>query len=194
MMPNIHPKINVLIVDDEALIREGLRSMLEKETFIGEVIEAFDADGFNQKMANHTVHIVLMDIRLRKSTGLELIKNLKTTEHHAKIIAVTGMDGIELILNLLKLGVHGIVYKLDGYEEIIKSIRSVNQAGNYFPENILKIIQSNAYRWEELPPVMLSFAEKELLRAIAEGDTTKKIALKLKMSPATVETYRIRLM
>jgi DNA-binding NarL/FixJ family response regulator len=194
MKPESSHKINVLIVDDEALLREGLRSMLEKEIFIGKVIEASDADEFSRQLEANTVNVILMDIRLRKSSGLELIKHLKTAEHPAKVIAVTGLDGVELILNLLKLGVHGIVYKLDGYGEIVKSIRNVNQAGSYFPENILKIIQTNAHRWEELPSVMLSFSEKELLKAIANGDTTKEIALNLKMSPATAETYRIRLM
>jgi DNA-binding NarL/FixJ family response regulator len=65
---------------------------------------------------------------------------------------------------------------------------------SYFPANILRIIQSNAQRWDDVPGVILTFQEKELLKAIASGATTKEIGPQLKMSPATAETYRTRLM
>lgn len=100
-----------------------------------------------------------------------------------KVIAVTGLDGVELIINLLKSGVHGIVYKLDGYGEIVNAIKTISISGTYFPENILKIIQSNAQRWDDVPTTLLSFQEKELLKEIAKGATTKEIAEELKMSP-----------
>lgn len=187
-------KVNILIVDDEALLRQGLRSMLEKENFIQSIYEAGDPEEFHQQLEAHRIDIILLDIRLRKSSGLELLKTIQSHPSQPKVIAVTGLDGVELMINLLKSGVHGIVYKLDGYNEIIKSIKAMSTVGTYFPDNILKIIQANAGRWDNIPPVMLSFQEKELLKAIAGGSTTKEIADELKMSAATTETYRIRLM
>jgi DNA-binding NarL/FixJ family response regulator len=187
-------KINVLIVDDEALLREGMRSLLEKETFIQSISEASDADEFQYQITQHSFDIILLDMRLRKSSGLDILKTIKVMPKEPKVIAVTGLDGVELIVNLLKGGVHGVVYKLDGYSEIIKAINAIAVTGSYFPESILKIIRSNVQRWDSIPSVTLSFQEKELLRAIAGGSTTKEIASDLKMSPATTETYRIRLM
>lgn len=64
------------------------------------------------------------------------------------IIAVTGLDGADVIINLLKAGVHGIVYKLDGYEQIVRAINAVREGGSYFPDNVLKVMQANAVRWE----------------------------------------------
>jgi DNA-binding NarL/FixJ family response regulator len=187
-------KINILIVDDEALLRQGLRSMLEKEAFVHTVYEAGDGEEFRKALSNQ-IDIVLLDIRLRRESGLELLKVLQETKgHQPKVIAVTGLDGIELIINLLKSGVHGIVYKLDGYDEIIKSINAIMNSDSYFPANILKIIQSNHRQWDTTPGITLSFQEKELLKAIATGSTTKQIAVDLKMTEATAETYRIRLM
>lgn len=186
-------RLNILLVDDEALIRQGLRSLLEKEPFIAKIYEASDADEFNAHISKHKIDIILLDIRLRNTTGIELLKSLKSKNQQPKTIAVTGMEGVELIINLLKAGVDGIVYKLDGYEEIRKTIKSIMASGNYFPQNILRIIQTNAKRWDNIPSVTLSVQELEILKAIARGSITKEIALQLKMSEATAETYRIRL-
>ena len=187
-------KINILIVDDEVLLREGLRSLLARETFVQGIYEAADDVEFVRQVEQHRIDIVLLDIRLRKVSGVDIMKTVRTMPIQPKVIAVTGLDGVELMINLLKGGVHGIVYKLDGYAEILKAIEAVMTTGSYFPYSILKIIQANLNRWESIPSVTLTFAEKELLKAIATGSTTKEIASDLKMSPATTETYRIRLM
>ena len=187
-------KINILIVDDESLLRQRLRTMLEKEIFVNSVYEAADESESVHQLNNHRIDLLLLDIRLRTSTGFELMQKLAAIKKEPKIIAVTGLDGIETIINLLKAGVHGIVYKLDGYSEIQKAIKAVMGAGTYFPENILRIIQSNSHRWNQVHLVTLSQPDKLLLKAIACGFTTKEIADELKMSPATAETYRVRLL
>lgn len=184
--------INILIVDDEALLRDGLRSMLVKEDFVGEVYEASGGREFQAVIEEKPVDVILLDIRLRDTNGVDLLKAAPSHAH--KVVAVTGLDGVELIVNLLKLGVHSIVYKLDGYNEIMRSIQAVISGETYFPQNILRIIQANAQRWDEVPSVVLTFQERELLKAIASGATTKVIGPQLKMSSATAETYRTRLM
>ena len=186
-------KIKVLIVDDEALIREGLRSLLEKEPFVGTIYEASDADQFHEHISKQRIDLVLLDIRLRNITGVELLESLKKRDHTPKVVAVTGMEGVELIINLLKLGVDGIVYKLDGYDEIRKTIKSILTSGNYYPEKVLRIIQSNAKSWQSTPTVVLNERELNILKAIARGSITKEIANELKMAENTAETYRLRL-
>ena len=87
----------------------------------------------------------------------------------------------------------GIVFKLDGYSEIVKAIQEVMNSGYYFQEKVASIIQSNAQRWDHVPPVSLNFQENELLRSIAGGLTTKEMSLQMKMTESTTETYRTRL-
>ena len=186
-------KINILLVDDEALIRQGLRSLLEKETFVKTIFEASDQAEFDEIIGKQKIDIILMDMRLRNTTGLELLESIKSHLHQPKIIAVTGMEGVELIVNLLKSGVDGIVYKLDGYEEIRKTIRSILDSGNYFPDKVLRIIQSNAKRWDHIPPVTLTAQELLILKALSRGAITKEIATELRMADSTAETYRLRL-
>src|SRR5687768_8488193 len=106
-------KINILLVDDEALIREGLRALLEKEPFVNKIYEASDAEEFHTIISERKIDVVLLDIRLRKTNGVELLELANQMERRPKIIAVTGMEGVDLIINLLKSGVDGIVYKLD---------------------------------------------------------------------------------
>jgi DNA-binding NarL/FixJ family response regulator len=190
---NSMDKINILLVDDEALIRQGLRALLDKENFIDKIFEASDALEFQNILSSQSIDIILLDIRLRDTTGLELLDSLKNFKQKPKTIAVTGMEGVELIINLLKAGVDGIVYKLDGYEEIRRTIKSILKSGNYFPEKILRIIQSNLTRWDHIPTVTLSVQELLILKALSRGSITKEIATELKMAEATAETYRVRL-
>jgi DNA-binding NarL/FixJ family response regulator len=185
-------KLNFLLVEDEALIREGLRSLLEKEDFVKNVYEASNRAEFIEQIRKR-IDFVLMDFRLSDTNGLELLGMLKKADQGSKVIVLTGLEGTELIMNLLLSGVHGIVYKLDGYREIVKTIMKVIETGSYYSEKISNIIQTNAHRMDLVPPVVLNLGEKDLLKAIASGLTTKEIALSLKMSEATAETYRIRL-
>jgi DNA-binding NarL/FixJ family response regulator len=189
-------KISVLIVDDETLLRQGLRAMLEKEPFVNSIYEAENDEELKRHLLNQHINVVLLDIRLgkSKSNGVELLHYLRSISAPPKVIVLTGLDGVELIINLLKSNCDGIVYKLDGYKEIVKTLNAILNGQNYFPDKILKIIQNNAKRWEQTPSVLLTFHEKELLRAIAGGGTTKQIASELRLKIATAETYRIRLM
>jgi DNA-binding NarL/FixJ family response regulator len=187
-------KLSILIVDDEVLIRQGLRAILEKEPFINSIHEAGNKEEFNGRLQENVIDMILLDIRLRKTSGLELLKLLKKNNQQPKVIAVTGLEGVELIVNLLKAGCDGIVYKLDGYKEILKTIEAILEGKHYLPDRVVKIIQSNARRWDKTPVVVLSFQEMELVRAIANGLTTKQMASELKLKPATAETYRIRLL
>src|SRR5690606_14383824 len=114
-------KKNFLLVEDEALIREGLKSLLQAESFVKQILEASGKKEFEIQIKN-PVDIVLMDFRLGDANGLDLLPLIKKKDDGIKVIVVTGLEGAELILNLLRAGVHGIVYKLDGYKEIRNAV------------------------------------------------------------------------
>ena len=186
--------INILLVDDEVLIRQGVRALLEKEEFVSHIYEAGNAAEFYQVVNAHRLDIILLDVRLPGVKGPDLLGSITSRPLAPRVVAVTGMEGVELVINLLKAGVSGIVFKLDGYKEISRAIREVMTTGHYFQEKITRIIELNAYRWDHVPPVSLSYQENELIQVISSGLTTKEVALKMKMSEATTETYRTRLL
>lgn len=185
--------VNVLLVDDEVLLREGLRSLLSGEDFVKNIYEAGSAREFETMLAEKPIDLILLDIRIPGTSGMELLNFAKEKNQRLKVIAVTGLEGVELMINLLKAGVHGIVFKLDGYSEILKAIKTVLISDYYFPEKIIRIIQTNAHRWDNVPPVLLSRVESDLIAALASGMTTKEIATHLKTTIGTAETYRVRL-
>lgn len=187
-------RVNVLLVDDEVLIRQGIRSLLEKEDFVGTIIEAGNAKEFQDQMLSNPIDIILMDVRMPGIKGPDLLGSVMSRPLPPKVITVTGMEGVELVINLLKSGVSGIVFKLDGYGEISKAIQEVMRSGHYFQDKIIRIIEVNAHRWDHVPPVSLSFQENELIQVISSGLTTKEMAVQLKMTEATTETYRTRLL
>jgi len=152
-------KFTFLIVEDETVLRDGLRALLERENFVKAIYEAFDRPSFEACIAKN-VDFVLLDYRLVTTNGLELLGMLKRREKAPKVIILTGLEGSELIMNLLQAGVHGIVYKPDGYKELVKTILKTIEAGSYFSERILNVIKSNAHRWDTVPPVVLSFSNR----------------------------------
>jgi DNA-binding NarL/FixJ family response regulator len=185
------PKTTILLVEDEALIREGVRSLLEKEPFGPRILEASSKKEVLCLPLNE-VDVILLDFRLRDCNALDLIPRIKE-QSRAKIVVVTGLEGSELMANLIYAGVHSVVHKLDGYIEIKTAIERVLKNDVYFPSDVVKVIHRHADGWPKIPPVALSFAEKELIIAISTGLTTKQIAVQLKMTEATTETYRLRL-
>jgi DNA-binding NarL/FixJ family response regulator len=190
----VNAKINILLVEDEVMVRQGFKALLSRENSIKAIYEAGNAPEFKKQLVTQQIDIVLLDIRLRDANGLELMEVIKKRPQPPKVIAVTGLDGTEMIINLLKVGINGIVYKLEGFDEVIKAIKTVMLFDSYFPVNILKIIQDNMHRWEEIRSVLLSAQEKDLLKALASEHTTKEIASQFNVTFSTAETYRIRLM
>lgn len=184
---------NFLLVEDETLIREGLKSLLQNEPYVRTIAEASNKKEFMREFTGQ-IDFVLLDFKLGDTNGLELVQHIKSSTRHVKVVMLTGLEGNELILNLLKAGVHGIVYKLDGYGEIRKTIEKVLRNENSFSEKVLSIIQQNAHKWDNVPPVTLSFTEREMLQALTRGLTTREISELTRMTEATIETYRVRLM
>src|SRR5882672_10052016 len=148
-------KLNFLLVDDEALVREGLHALLEKEDFVNHVTEAATKKEFEDALRTHAIDIILLDFRMPDANGLELYQSLKKQPDVPKVIVLTGLEGHELMINLLQAGVNSIVYKLDGYREVLHATKAVIDTGTYFPEKILIVIRQNAHLLSDVPPVQL---------------------------------------
>src|SRR5689334_22302922 len=95
-------RINILVVDDEALVREGLVALLKREDFVREVYEATCLRECYEKMAVHRIDLILLDMRLQGASGLEILVALKKKRVPPKMIAVTGLEGAEVVIALLK--------------------------------------------------------------------------------------------
>lgn len=181
----------ILLVDDEVLIRDGVDALLRREKFVEKIYHASGKKDILQ-VPLREVDVVLLDFKLRDCNGLELIPKIRQCGC-SQVIVMTGLDGAELVVNLLHAGVQGVIHKLDGYAEIRNALLKVLTGNTYYPPHVVKILKDNVHRWSKIPPVNLSFNDREIITAISEGYTTKEIANRLKMTEATTETYRLRL-
>lgn len=187
-------KINILVVDDHPFVAKGYCQLLQQEPFVESTCQAQNQEEFRQALANHRIDVILLDMKLKDISGLELLDDLKHVTPRPHVIAVTALDGTELIINMLRAGIEGVVYKVDDYSVLLKTITGVLRTGSYFSESVRDVMKHNLRRWNDIPSVVLTPREKDLLKALASGLTTAEIAPLLKMGYAYAEKCRKELM
>lgn len=192
-----HRKLKLLLVDDHALVREGIRSSLVHYPSISIVGEAANGKDAIRKCKELRPDIVLMDLNMPEMSGLEATPLIRASCPDTKIIALTVHDNKEYIFQLLHAGAHGYVLKDTSPEELVCAIEAVAKDGAFFSPSVSKVLLQDFVRAtnprEAAENQVLSRREKEVLQSIEQGKTTKEVASELKLSVRTVETYRVRL-
>lgn len=190
-------KVKLLLVDDHALVREGIRSSLVHYPFISIVGEAANGREAIRKCRELAPDIVLMDLNMPEMGGLEATPLLRKQCPKTRVIALTVHDTKEYVFQLLRTGASGYVLKDTSPEELVRAIESVARGEAFFSPGISRILLQDFVQSGEAPAArdgeVLSQREREVLRFIDAGKTTKEVALQLKLSARTVETYRVRL-
>lgn len=181
--------IRVLLVDDHKILREGLRSLLERQAGIEVVGEASDGQEALQKVEALQPDVVVMDVAMPGMDGLEATKHIKEQFPETRVLVLTQYDEQQFVMPLLRAGASGYVLKRSGRKEVLRAIRSVVKEGAFLhPQvagEVLKTMQES-----EGPGSRLTPREIEVLRLIAEGKTNREIALALGISPKTVSVHR----
>jgi len=186
--------IRVLLVDDHRILREGLRSLLERQSGIKVVGEA--ADGLEAIQKVETLHpdVVVMDIAMPGMDGLEATVRIKEQHPETHVLVLTQYDEQQFIMPLLRAGASGYVLKRSGGKEILRAIRKVVQEGAFLHPHAAQQVLEAMRKSEEPPEPQLTPRETEVLRLIAEGKTNKEIAAALGISPKTVSVHRSNIM
>ncbi|MGB9842745.1 MAG: response regulator [Caldisericia bacterium] len=191
----MNEKIKILIADDQKLIREGLKVLLEMEedfTVIGEASNGKEAVDLYIKLRPD---IVLMDIQMPVMNGVNAIKKIKEIDELSKIIILTTFDDDEYVFDGLKSGALGYILKDISIEKLSDTIRTIYKGGALIEPSITKKILSEISKIEKAPKgdalllEQLSSREKEILSLIAKGYTNQEIADKLLLSVGTVKNY-----
>jgi len=185
-------KIKVVITDDHPIVTQGFKHFLSTEPDI-EVSATFsDGKSLLKWLSDNTTDILLLDIYLQDSNGLELCKKISEEYPDIGIIAISGQDEGIVISQMLQNGALGYVLKNAESEEITEAIRSVFRGEKYLCKRTQESLQKLDKQLTEIPKI--TRREKEVLLHIAEGLTTQETADKLFISPHTVESHRKNLM
>lgn len=189
--------ISIVVADDHAIVREGLRRLLDAEHDLEVVGEAEDGHEVLTEVGRHRPDIVVLDITMPKMGGLETLERLRTDHENTKVILLSVHNDPPFIQSAIGLRTDGYVLKNGRTSEIVTAVREVMNGGSYFSPAVAREIveQVRSPRTESPDPfTLLSAREREVLRLIAEGLSAKEVASDLSISTKTVEAHRTSLM
>ncbi len=189
-----HYLIRVLIVDDHALVRMGIRRLLDDLPDIQVVAEAEDGETALVMVKLHHPDVVLLDMKMPGIDGWEVTRRLKKTSPQVKVIAVTALSTEPLPSRVLQLGAMGYLTKESGPEEMAAAIRKVVKGEKYLSAEIAqKMAISSLEAPHESPFDLLSEREMQVMLMITSGMNVQAIADRLFLSSKTINGYRYRM-
>src|SRR4030042_192949 len=192
-------KIKVLIVDDHTLVRAGIRSLLTLVSDIEVVGEASDGKEALVKVRQIMPDVVLMDLAMPVMGGLEATRRLHKEFPEIKVLALTQYDDSEYVIPIIEEGARGFVAKMSAFSELAAAIQAAYRGGSYLSSTAATALVGETQQkfpgeGEQDPYQKLTDREREVLKLVGRGHTTREIAEILVVSPKTVEGYKSSLM
>ncbi len=186
--------IKVMLVDDHALVRAGIRRILEETADMEVLAEADTGEGAIQLAREHKPEVVLMDINMPGIGGLEATRRLMQYDDKIKIIAVSMYADDPFPGRMLSAGAVGYLTKDCAADEIVTAIRKVKGGGNYITPSIAGTLAIKLATGQTSSPfAKLSQREMQVMLMVTNGSSIQEISDTLCLSPKTVSTYRYRL-
>lgn len=182
-------QINVMLVDDHAVVRMGFKMLLESDTDIKVIAEAESGELSIQRYVEHKPDVVVMDITMPGIGGLEAIERILAKDNAAKILVLSAHEDSVHPKRVLNAGAMGYLTKRSAAEELIKAIRTVASGKKYLEASVAQQMAIQQLSGDQNPVDVLSPREFEVFMALAKGKTTNEIAETLFLSPRTVGTH-----
>lgn len=178
---NTQTAIRIMLVDDHALVREGIAAMISARAGFRIVAEAASGEQAIELFRRHQPDVTLMDLRMPGMGGVAAIEALRQEFPMSRFIALTTYEGDEDIYRALRAGVQAYLLKGMSFNELLNAITTVHQGLRHFPPEITKRLEERA--------IDLSEREREILRLMAQGKKNKEIAAALAIAESTVKWH-----
>jgi two-component system invasion response regulator UvrY len=182
-------QINVMLVDDHAVVRMGFKMLLEQDSDIKVIAEAESGEQAITRYMEHKPDVVVMDITMPGIGGLEAIERILAKESNARILVLSAHEDSVHPKRVLNAGAMGYLTKRSAAEELIKAIRTVATGKKYLEASVAQQMAIQQLSGDQNPVDVLSAREFEVFMALAKGKTTNEIAETLFLSPRTVGTH-----
>ena len=192
-------KIRVLIVDDHTLVRDGIRALLSLVADIEVVGEASDGKEAITKVRQLMPDVVLMDLAMPVMGGLEATRRIRREFPGIKVLALTQYDDSEYVIPIIEAGASGFVTKMSAFSELAAAIEAAHEGESYLSSTAATALveeyqQKTVSEGEQDPYQQLTDREREVLKLVVEGHTSREIAEILIVSHKTVDWYKNSLM
>lgn len=184
-------EIRVLTADDHAVVREGLRALIDTEPGMVLVGEAADGAEAVRKARGLDPDVVLLDLVMPKKSGIDAIGDIKQAAPSARILVLTSFAEDDKVFPAIKAGAHGYLLKDTSPDELLRAIRDVHRGEPSMHPTIARKLMLELQRSSDLPPTQepLTEREAEVLSLVAQGLTNQDIADRLFVSERTVRTH-----
>ena len=188
--------IRVLLADDHSLVRAGIRSLLGAMADVQVVAEASSGEEALELAAREQPDVVLMDIAMKGITGLDAAARMRERHPGVRVVILSMHSGEEYVMQALRAGAAGFLLKDAATGELELALRSVIRGESWFsPAVSRQVVEGYVQRvGGDAGPDVLTARQREVLRLVAGGKSTKEIAFALNLSVKTVETHRAQIM
>jgi RNA polymerase sigma factor (sigma-70 family) len=192
-------KIGVLVADDHAIIREGLRVMLGNQPDIEVMATAANGREAIRLVDENEPDVAVIDISMPELNGIEAIQQMLPRHPHMQVVVLSIHETKPYVYRALKAGAKGYLIKETAGLEVVDAVRAVYRGERYLSRRIADLLADISFQQletsiEDNPLEKLSPREREILQLVAEGKTSQEIGERLSISSKTVDTYRSRLM
>jgi DNA-binding NarL/FixJ family response regulator len=180
--------LSILLVDDQQLFREGLALILKQHYPAVNITHAGSGPEALEILKTSKIDLVLLDIGMPEMNGMEVVTHLTKDYPDLVILVVTQYNGEAMIKHLLRIGVHGFIFKSSASEEIKDAIRTVMEGRQYVPVNLQPSFLTKIAMTDT--PAVLKKREAEILLLLKMGRSSKEIAERLSLKENTINSYR----
>lgn len=182
-------QVQVVIVDDHVMVREGIKQLLEMDGDIRIIGEASDGEEGIRVVEKTDPDVILLDVNMPKMNGLEMLQKMKENGIRRKVLILTIHNEVEYLLKAIEIGVNGYVLKDSELAVLRKAIFSVYHGENYIQPSLAPLLMKRLDSSVDENEEGLTKREMEVLKLIAEGLFNKEIADKLSISEKTVKNH-----